>query len=123
MSTPDPRDDLGRLAALHSLRQSGGYKGTTLVLSLLVFAVHGAWRRYSAPADAPAASASASSSRVTRGGEPMVSCSASRSSSRDRASGPPATTGRSRTSTVYGAVADRGGPGGVASEPRRESTR
>ncbi|MBM7280503.1 hypothetical protein JTZ10_22405 [Gordonia rubripertincta] len=37
MSTPDPRDDdLGRLAALHSLRQSGGYKGTTLVLSLLV---------------------------------------------------------------------------------------
>ena len=36
MSTPDPREDLGRLAALHSLRQSGGYKGTTLVLSLLV---------------------------------------------------------------------------------------
>ncbi|MGW8813098.1 hypothetical protein [Gordonia terrae] len=39
MSTPDPRDDLGRLAALHSLRQSGGYKGTTLVLSLLVLTI------------------------------------------------------------------------------------
>ena len=39
MSTPDPREDLGRLAALHSLRQSGGYKSTTLVLSLLVLTI------------------------------------------------------------------------------------
>ena len=36
MSTPEPRDDLGRLA---TLRQSGGYKATTLVLSLLVLTI------------------------------------------------------------------------------------
>ena len=71
----------------------------------------------------PAARASASRSRVTRDGDPIVSRDASRSSSRDIASGPPATTGRSRTSTVYGAVADRGGPEELESAPSLESTR